>query len=641
MTQATQTQTDNEPQTPPPVGRAEPGAAPAKRSAMGWVFEWADEKQGLYLASVALAALGALFKVLPYYFIARILSLYFNFFDDAGLYVQLALLAFASFAAGEILHSASTALSHSATFSVLAKVRAMCCDKLTRVPLGYVKGQPSGAFKNTLVERIDSIETTLAHVLPEFTANILASLAIFVYMAAVEWRLALFSLIPFALSLVFMCTMFIGYEPRYRKCVERTKELNDTAVEYVNGIEVIKVFGRTESAYDKFSAAARASADSYISWMRSCIVPQSAYMIVMPYALLTVLPIGAMRVAYGPLLTSDYILCVILSLGMATPLMVLSSYIDDIAKMNTVVGEVVAILEQPDMARPAVTAPENQPKGNGVALRDVRFAYEGGGEVLHGVSLDFPAGSVNALVGASGSGKSTIAKLIASYWDVQGGSVEIGGVDVRNIALSDANRLIAYVSQDTYLFNESVMDNIRQGRPDASDDEVRAIARESGCYDFIMGLEHGFDTVVGDAGGRLSGGERQRISIARAMLKDAPIVVLDEATAYTDPESEADTQQAISRLVKGKTLIMIAHRLSTVQNADRLFVIDGGRVAAQGTHRELLESCDIYRKMWNAHMSARDDDGAADTPNVAEPQESDSDSKVEPNSKKKEKEDAR
>lgn len=218
----------------------------------------------------------------------------------------------------------------------------------------------------------------------------------------------------------------------------------------------------------------------------------------------------------------------------------------------------------------------------------------------------YRAGSVNAIVGPSGSGKSTIAKLIASLWDADSGSIKIGGVDIKDIALRDFNKKIAYVAQDNYLFNETVRENIRQANPNATDEDIIEVTKKSGCYDFIMQLENGFDTIVGGAGGHLSGGERQRISIARAMLKDAPIIILDEATAYTDPENEAILQNSIAKLVAGKTLIVIAHRLSTVKDSDQLFVVNKGNIVAHGTHEELLESCSLYKNMWNAHISVKD-----------------------------------
>ena len=272
--------------------------------------------------------------------------------------------------------------------------------------------------------------------------------------------------------------------------------------------------------------------------------------------------------------------------------------------MTTIVGEVADVLSLEDMQRPETA--EKLPADNSIELKNVRFAYHDK-EVLHGVSLHIEPGTVNALVGPSGSGKSTIARLIASLWDVRDGAIELGGVDLRKLPLKDCTDRIAYVSQDNYLFDLTVMDNIRMGRKGASDDDVVAAAKACGCHEFIMDLENGYQTVCGASGGHLSGGERQRISIARAMLKDAPIVILDEATSYTDPENEAVIQSALARLVQGKTLIVIAHRLSTIADADQIIVVNQGQIEATGTQAELLESCPLYKTMWEAHISVKDD----------------------------------
>lgn len=517
-----------------------------------------------------------------------------------------ALIIAGSFILAELCHSVSTACSHKATFTVLANIRKSCCDKLARVPLGYVKDTPSGSFKNIMVERIDSIETTLAHVVPEFTSNLLAPIIVIVYFFTVDWRLALFSFIPIIVGFATYMGMMIDFQENYNRTVEKTKALNDAAVEYIDGIEVIKAFGKTESSYAKFTKAAKENADSYINWMKKCSFFQAAMFVITPYTLATVLPIGAHYVSNGSLTTADFVVCIILSLGIVGPLLTIGSYTDDLGKLSTVIGEVTGILEQPELVRPEHT--KAHPKDNGIKVTDITFGYHDK-EIFHGVSMDIKAGTVNAIVGPSGSGKSTIAKLIASLWDVNSGSIEIGGVDIKDIALTDFNDRLAYVSQDNYLFNETVRDNIRQGRPDATDAEVEEVARKSGCYDFIMNLENGFDTVVGGAGGHLSGGERQRISIARAMLKDAPIVILDEATAYTDPENEAILQISIAKLVAGKTLIVIAHRLSTIKDADQIFVVNAGNVEAHGTHEELLSKCTLYRDMWQAHISVKDTAG--------------------------------
>ena len=574
-----------------------------KKSWVSWLLEWSGPQKPLYLVSILLAVGNVILKIIPYFLIADVVRLFLGGEKELSQYLMKALLIAISFIAAELLHSASTTLSHKATFSVLADIRKMCCDKLGKVSLGYVKDTPSGTFKNILVERIDSIETTLAHIVPEFTSNLLGPAAILVYFFTIDWRLALWSLLPIVVGFLSYGGMMIHYKPNFERTVKATKELNDAAVEYIDGIEVIKAFGKTESSYSKFTKAAREQADSFINWMKSCSIYHGLAMTVTPYTLLTVLPFGAHYVANGTLTLSNFILCVILSLGIVGPLITVMSYTDDLGKIDLIVGEVAGILAQPELQRPQQSA--SVPADHSVTLEDVHFGYHEK-EVLHGVSMELKAGSVNAIVGPSGSGKSTIAKLIASFWDASSGSIKIGGTDIRQLSLEEYNQKIAYVAQDNYLFNETVMENIRHGKPDATEEEVIEVTKKSGCYDFIMQLENGFDTIVGGAGGHLSGGERQRISIARAMLKSAPIVILDEATAYTDPENEAILQSSIAKLIAGKTLIVIAHRLSTVKDSDCIFVVNNGKIEDSGTHGKLLTSCPLYRQMWEAHISAKD-----------------------------------
>ena len=574
-----------------------------KRSAASWILEWAGQKRSAYVWSVVFAAGSVIFKVIPYFMIADVVKMFLDGNREFKAYLVKAVWIALSFILAELLHSISTALSHKATFTVLANIRKTCCEKLARVPLGYVKDTSSGTFKNILVERIDSIETTLAHIVPEFTSNLLAPVIILIYFFLTDWRLALWSLVPVVVGFLSYFGMMLDYKPSFERTVQTTKDLNDAAVEYIDGIEVIKAFGKTESSYAKFTKAAMAYADSFISWMKRCSIFHALMMVVTPYTLLTVLPFGAHYVENETLTIPNFVMCIILSLGIVGPLITVGSYTDDLGKIGVIVGEVVGILEQPELKRPAESTAV--PKDNSVTLTDVKFGYHDK-EILHGVTMELKAGTVNAIVGPSGSGKSTIAKLIASLWDVNSGSIKIGGTDIKQLSLTDFNKKIAYVAQDNYLFNESVRENIRQGNPDATDEQVIEVTKKSGCYDFIMQLENGFDTIVGGAGGHLSGGERQRISIARAMLKDAPIVILDEATAYTDPENEAILQNSIAKLVAGKTLIVIAHRLSTVKDSDQIFVINEGNVAAHGTHEELLASCPLYKEMWNAHISVKD-----------------------------------
>lgn len=340
----------------------------------------------------------------------------------------------------------------------------------------------------------------------------------------------------------------------------------------------------------------------FFDWMRASIIPFTFAMVIMPATMVSVLPIGGLLVRSGSLSSQDFVTVIILSVGVITPIITLMSYSDDIRTMGTIVNEVRSVLDAPEMERPAEG---EAPKDCSIRLNDVHFSYKDK-EVLHGITMDIPAGSYTALVGPSGSGKSTIARLIASLWDADSGSVTLGGTDIRKIPQEIYSDQIAFVSQDNYLFNMSVRENIRLGKPSASDEEVEKAARESGCHDFIMSLENGYDTMVGSSGGHLSGGERQRISIARAMLKAAPVVILDEATAYTDPENEAVIQRSVSKLTQGKTLIVIAHRLSTITGANKIYVIKDGQVEDSGTHEELLEHHGLYETMWNLHMEVKD-----------------------------------
>ena len=572
------------------------------QSPMAWVLGQTGDHGGQYVLSVVLAVIGVAFSLAPYFVVIGIVQGLMGGVKDFAFYLNRCLIMAALWLGRVLFHALSTATSHKATFAVLGEIRKRCMEKLTRMPLGTVLEQSSGALKNTLIERIDSIETTLAHIVPEFTANLLIPIIILVYIFTIDWRMGLASLATVPLGMFCYVFMMAGSAKFYQRTVTATKALNDTAVEYIGGIQVIKVFGKTKSSYERFVHDAYEAAHSFIDWMRASILPFTFAMVIMPATMVSVLPIGGLLVRNGSLSAEDFVTVIILSVGVITPIITMMSYSDDFRTMGTIFGEVRAILDAPEMNRPAEGG---APAKNDLELRDVRFGYQEK-EVLHGVSMSIPEGSFVAFVGPSGSGKSTIARLIASLWDVSGGSIRMGGQDIRQIPQEAYADRIAFVSQDNYLFNMTVRENIRIGRPSATDADVEEAARQSGCHEFIMGLEKGYDTMVGSSGGHLSGGERQRISIARAMLKAAPVVILDEATAYTDPENEAVIQHSVSKLTEGKTLIVIAHRLSTVMDADRIYVICDGVIDDQGTHEELLQHHGLYEAMWNAHMEVKD-----------------------------------
>jgi ATP-binding cassette subfamily B protein len=581
-----------------------------KKSLLSWIFLFAKNKKKYYFASIFFALLRVTCGIAPYIIIANIVRELLSGVRDWDVYLKECLIIAAFWVGNVLFHSISTTFSHIATFNVLGNIRKDLCDKLSRVPLGSVLDMPSGALKNILVERIDSMETTLAHVVPEFTSNLILPVLMFVYLFHIDWRMGLASLGTLPVGFVAMALMFVGAEKWFNNTVEKTKVLNDTAVEYINGIEVIKAFGKSKSSYDKFVVAAHDGSECFVDWMRNCIWPHAVAIMVVPATLLTILPIGGYFYFQGSITAVDFITIIIISVSIMMPLLTIMSYSDDISKAGVIFGEVGSVLDMNELARPATD--KQKPADNSITLKDVRFSYHKGiegeekKEILHGINMVLPEGSFTAFVGPSGSGKSTIARLIASLWDVDSGDIEIGGVNIRDLSLEEYNRRVAYVSQDNFLFDMSVRENIRLGRPSASDAEVEEVARQSGCYEFIMSLEKGFDTIVGGSGAHLSGGERQRIAIARAMMKNSPIVILDEATAYTDPENEAIIQKSVAKLVQGKTLIVIAHRLSTVKDADKLYVIKDGNIDSSGTHQELLEKGGLYHDMWQAHISAKD-----------------------------------
>lgn len=565
-----------------------------------WSFATPHKRR--YALSVALAVAGVACGFLPYVATAAMATALIEGVADFGFYLFWCGVA----AGGQVLKAwlmgCSTVVSHRATFAVLSEVRRALADKLARMPLGYVIETPSGKLKAPFVERAEQLEVPLAHVVPEMSANLLVPLAIVAVEFAIDWRMALISLVTIPIGLGCYAIEMRDYTEKYGRVVAAKNHMGSTIVEYINGIEVIKAFGQGSASYAKFTEAVKANSSLMMDWCRVTLPWTAIMMSVWPAVLIGVLPLGCLFVMDGSLSIPSFITVTVLSLGIMGPLFAAIMFTDDIAKIATIVGEIGEVLDQPEMNRPDTHAPYSKAT---VKLDNVSFSY-GETSVLKAASLEVHEGETLALVGPSGSGKSTIAKLIASQWEADSGTVSIGGTDVREMPLSQVANLVTYVAQDNYLFNESIMNNIRTGRPDATDEEIVACAKASGCHEFISSLPRGYDTVVGGAGGHLSGGERQRIAIARAMMKDAPIVVLDEATAYIDPENEAIVQDAVTQMTRGKTLIVVAHRLSTVINANRIAVIDDGRVVACAPHEELLEICPLYTSMWAAHTTARD-----------------------------------
>ena len=575
-----------------------------EQSTASSLLRFAGPYKGRYALSICLSVLGVASGLVPYYAAAQMLIGLIGTERSFSFYIFWGTVAAVGYLAKSTFAILSTSVSHTATFLALRDIRKQIVDKFSRMPMGTLLNTPSGQLKDTLVDRVEGLETPLAHLLPEMSANVLVPVFIVVYLFVLDWRMALISLITIPVGMAFMATILKTYPQQYEGSVKINQRMNNAVVEYVNGIEVIKAFNQSAASYGKYSDAVRENADYFYRWMKSCQWAMASYNAICPAVLITVLPAGVLFYAAGSITSANLITIIILSLGIVGPLIAASNFADSLGMVGTVVNEIAALLDGPELVRP--TQPVSLDSQE-IRLNDVSFSYNNDGDnAIQHIDLTIKPVTVTALVGPSGSGKSTITKLIAGFWDVGAGSITLGGKDLRTIPQKQLADQIAYVSQDNYLFDDTIRENIRMGRLSASDAEVEEVAKAAGCDAFIRRLENGYDTNVGGAGGHLSGGERQRIAIARAMLKNAPIIILDEATAYIDPENEAVVQQAVSKLVAGKTLIIIAHRLSTITDSDQIVVMKDGSISGIGTHDELLKTSELYREMWQAHIGAKD-----------------------------------
>lgn len=488
----------------------------------------------------------------------------------------------------------SSLMSHKISFTILKNIREAITDRMAKVPMGVMLETPTGTFKNLIVDNVAKLEDSMAHFMPELPSNIAAPLCSILLIFILDWRMGLASLITIPLGILFFAAMMRGYGPRMENYMRSANDMNSSLVEYVSGIQVIKAFNRSASSYGKYSKSVNYFHDSTMEWWSQCWFWNAAARAVLPSTLLGTLPVGAWLYMEGTLSLPVFLISLVVPLGFVAPLMKVSEAMEQVSMIKGNLEQVTAFLKTPELVRPS------EPVSLGertYQFEDVHFGYKET-EVLHGISFQTRPGTMTAIVGPSGSGKSTIAKLMAGFWDVTSGSVRFGGQDIRQIPFEQLMGEISYVAQDNFLFDKSIRENIRMGNPAATDEEVEAVAKAANCHEFIMQLDQGYDTMSGDAGDRLSGGERQRITIARAMLKPSSVVILDEATAYADPENEALIQQAISKLVAGKTLIVVAHRLNTIRNADQILVVANGNIAGRGTQEELLRECPIYQKMW-------------------------------------------
>ena len=496
-----------------------------KKSWTSALFAYAEGEKGRLLLSVVLSVLSVMLGLVPFYCMYRLICLMAAGTATAALAVKWCLLALAAYAAKVVLFGLSTGTSHAMAYTILEGLRLRLADRFLHAPLGNVENHTIGEIKTMMVDKIETLEPPLAHMIPEGAGHVVLPVVSIIALLCVDWRLTLASLVTFPLSFICMGLTFKISGKNFEKFDQSSNYMNSTIVEYIEGIEVIKAFGRAGVSYEKYAAAINDFRTFVVKWLASTFATMKLSFALFPSTFIGTLPVALALANKGVITAPEAALAVMLSISM----------VGSLAKL-----EVFS---------------EN--------MRQVKF---------------------------------TVAKLIARFWDVTSGAITIGGVNVKDMPLSQLSEYVSFVTQDNFLFRCSLLENIRLGNPNATDEEVKAAARAVQCEEFISKLPQGYDTPAGEAGKRLSGGEKQRIAIARMMLKNAPIVILDETTAFTDPENEHLIQQAISALTRGKTIITIAHRLSTIKNADQILVVDDGRIAQHGTHDQLVKQEGLYRR---------------------------------------------
>lgn len=554
-------------------------------------------------ASVLIAIIGVGFGVIPYFSVASIINNLVDNNTDIYNYLPYIFAILVGFLGSVLFHEVSTIISHNLAYRIIEDKRKLLADKLSRLSMGDVEKKSSGQWSQFMVETLDKMEKPIAHVIPEVIANIIIPIVLIVIIFVLDWRIGIANLLTIPLGLLFSMLMMRGYEAKSKRYQEASKAMNTTMVEYVNGIKVIKAFNKSASSFGKFKETVNENKKAMLDWYLSVCFSMTATMETIPATMIFVLPASIYFFMNGSIEIGTLVICVLLSYASYKPLIKAMSHLETITNIKTILEEINKVMDIPDLKRGKTT------KNIGsydVEFRNVTFAYDESKNVLNGISFNANENELTAIVGNSGGGKSTIAKLLAGFWNVNSGEILIGKNNLNDMPLKQNMELVTYVSQENFLFNKTILENLKIAKEDASMSEIQKACEKASCHDFIMSLPNGYETIVGESGANLSGGEKQRIAIARSFLKNSPIVLLDEATAYSDPDNESVIQESINNLIENKTVIMIAHRLSTIVNANKIIVVDNGSIIEQGSHKELLELNGKYKEMWDIYTESKE-----------------------------------
>ena len=566
-------------------------------------MEVLKEHKGKVFTSALIAIIGVGLDVVPYFSVANIINNIVEGKVEIGAYIPYILAVLVGLLGSILFHELSTIISHNLAYRVIEGKRKKLVDKLSKISMGEIEKRSSGQWSQFMVETLDKMEQPIAHVIPEVIANLLIPIVLVVIIFIMDWRIGVANLLTIPLGLLFFMMMMRGYEEKSKRYQEASKAMNTTMVEYVNGIKVIKAFNKSASSFGKFKETVNEHKKAMLDWYLSVCFSMTGAMETIPATMLFVLPTSLYLFMQGSVEMSLLIMCILLSDASYKPLIKAMSHLETMANIKIVMKEINKVMEIPDLERGKQL---KHIKSYDVEFQNVSFAYDESKNVLNNISFKANEKELTAIVGDSGGGKSTIAKLIAGFWNIDKGKILIGDVDLNDMPLKQNMELITYVSQENLLFNKTILENLRVAKEDASMDEIKEACVKASCHDFIMNLPNGYETVVGEGGSSLSGGERQRIVIARSFLKNSPIVLLDEATAYSDPDNEAIIQESIDALIKDKTVIMIAHRLSTIVKANKIIVVDNGNIVEEGSHEKLLELNGRYREMWDVYTEAKE-----------------------------------
>ena len=584
-----------------------------KNAELSRMFEFAGNRHWLTIVGCILAGLSTVLSMIPFvciWFVIRdilnaMIQGNISLASNSGHYAWLAV-AFSLLSI--LLYFGALCCSHLAAFRTATNMKKEAMHHIVTLSLGYFSENASGRLRKIIDDNAGLTEGFLAHQLPDLTGAVVMPVAVIILIFVFDWRLGICCLVPLAVSVIFLKKMMGGDNADFMSgYMTALENMNKEAVEYVRGIPVVKVFQQTVYSFKNFHAAIEEYKKYASGYAICCRIPLTGFNVTLNGTFILLIPAAMMLFnavngqAAGLDMFLDFLFYSLFTPICTTMMNRIMFASEQLMAAKSAVSRIEAVLQEQPLQEPRTP---KKPKDASVVFHNVSFTYPGGEKkALDHVSFEVPAGKTIALVGASGSGKSTAASLIPRFYDVQEGEVLVGGVDVRNIAQKNLMDQIAFVFQNTRLFNDTLLENIRAARPDASREEVIKAAEAAQCKDIIDRLPNGLDTIVGNGGTYLSGGENQRIALARAILKDAPIIVLDEATAFADAENEHQIQLAFEGLTRGKTVLMIAHRLSAIQDADRIFVFDEGKVIEQGSHESLLKQGGVYASMWKEYQT--------------------------------------